>query len=380
MNSKNWRKGLALFLIPVASGAILLSGCTQEETTTNKETNKTAEVSKTESKINIFNKESFDSVEDMREAFKLVNFKYASDPITFILKESIALNWGTEPTDAEIKAFAKILEKTEGTQDLSDKDIYASVKKLLQLKSGTVPFFKEYYGEKFDNVKVNKTNIYGLTLSGSEDVLNEKTAHKASQLLLMKGKTLEENIKAVKKSPYADDINVEEYNAITMNVAYLESIERFPEDLDALLDMKGIGDMVFLTEPQDEDENYVPNNLAFLMTHQTTLDDSYLDLLKIATLINNDIEQQGFQTFYKNLIEHLIDNGVTVDKETKKMIDKTITLLADGYKAKEGESELTEELKYVSEYDFNQLLTLYYTTEDAYTQISDLPVYKEKIQ
>ncbi|RIJ66897.1 hypothetical protein [Rummeliibacillus sp. POC4] len=376
MNSKNLRKGLALILIPVASGAILLSGCTQEET----KTNKTAEVSKTESKINIFNKESFDSVEDMREAFKLVNFKYASDPITFILKESIALNWGTEPTDAEIKAFAKILEKTEGTQDLSDKDIYASVKKLLQLKSGTVPFFKEYYGEKFDNVKVNKTNIYGLTLSGSEDVLNEKTAHKASQLLLMKGKTLEENIKAVKKSPYADDINVEEYNAITMNVAYLESIERFPEDLDALLDMKGIGDMFFLTEPQDEDENYVPNNLAFLMTHQTTLDDSYLDLLKIATLINNDIEQQGFQTFYKNLIEHLIDNGVTVDKETKKMIDKTITLLADGYKAKEGESELTEELKYVSEYDFNQLLTLYYTTEDAYTQISDLPVYKEKIQ
>ena len=80
------------------------------------------------------------------------------------------------------------------------------------------------------------------------------------------------------------------------------------------------------------------------------------------------------------MIEHLIDNGVTVDKETKKMIDKTITLLADGYKAKEGESELTEELKYVSEYDFNQLLTLYYTTEDAYTQISDLPVYKEKIQ
>ena len=74
MNSKNWRKGLALFLIPVASGAILLSGCTQEETTTNKETNKTADVSKTESKINIFNKESFDSLADMRESFKLTNF------------------------------------------------------------------------------------------------------------------------------------------------------------------------------------------------------------------------------------------------------------------------------------------------------------------
>jgi hypothetical protein len=380
LNSKNWRKGLALFLIPVASGAILLSGCTQEETTTNKETNKTADVSKTESKINIFNKESFDSLADMRESFKLTNFNYAVDPITFILKESIALNWGTEPTDAEIKAFAKKLEKTEDTQDLSDKDIYASVKKLLQLKSGTVPFFKEYYGEKFDNVKVNKTNIYGLTLSGSEDVLNEKTARKASLLLETKGKTLEENVKSVKKSPFADEITVEEYNAITMNVAYLESIERFPDDLDALLDMKGIGDMVFLTESLDEDENYVPNNLAFLMAHQTTLDDSYLDLLKIATLVNNDIEQQGFQTFYKNLIEYLLDNGVTVDKETKKMIDKTLVFLVDNYKAKEGENELREELKYIAELYFSQILTLYYTTEDAYTQLSDLPVYKEKIE
>lgn len=381
MTKKKVTKSLALLSIPMV-GVMMLSGCTESEEKVNKPTSTVVDKEKTISETNIFNKEKYKSFNDMRDSFKLVGFNYAVDPMTFLIKESIALNWGTEPTDAEIKTFAKNIEKTEGEQDLTDKDTYDAIKKLARLKSGTIPFFKEYYDTKFDTLKANNTNIYGMTMYGDTELTVENVP-KAGKLLKTKGNTLAENIKASKKYIGGKaDIQDEEYNIITMNNAYLDAMGYAPDDRDTVIDMEKPGDN-YIIASQGEDTETELTNTAYVLVHHSTLDDSYTDLLKVTTLINQDIEDKGFKEFYADILSYLQKKGLKVDKDTQTKIDQTLKYLDEGYEPEDADSENADALLAMRsqvEFSFSDILTMAYHSEKDYKTLNELPVYKEQVK